>query len=269
MSELRIGLSKDAVEGACLRFTSGEHTCPPGFRLAEHAHCGLWQADWVLSGQMEYAIAGLELVAGGNELMFIPPELRHSLASRTGCSYCALKFEAPIWLRHDRPIHVRLSGDAPLLGLLAAEVFTRRHPPPWPMSYGFFGALLCMMQPIMAGDDQMARTEGDNRILDAQGYAVGHLRERLTVADLAARVHLSPSHFSRRFQTMTGEPPGKWITRRRMLRAVELLEYADVSISDISAEVGFVDLPTFSKAFRRWKGISPSSYRDRQLAKRR
>lgn len=109
------------------------------------------------------------------------------------------------------------------------------------------------------------RTSPSDPIEAAQQFVISHLDEPLTARLLAGMVHLSARHFSRRFRVANGVSPGKWIAQQRLERAAELLQYADLSITAIASEVGFVDLPTFSKAFKRWKQVSPSEYRELYL----
>jgi AraC-like DNA-binding protein len=100
----------------------------------------------------------------------------------------------------------------------------------------------------------------------------GHLRrakdlvdrryaEPLDVAALARHAHVSPSHFSRRFKEAFGETPYQYVLTRRVERAQELLRNTDTSVSDICLEVGFRSLGSFSSAFSRVTGTSPTAYR--------
>jgi AraC family transcriptional regulator len=55
----------------------------------------------------------------------------------------------------------------------------------------------------------------------------------------------------------------RWLTEKRMQRAAQYLRFSDMAIFDIADEAGYGDMPAFSKAFKRWSGISPSDYRNR------
>ncbi len=54
-----------------------------------------------------------------------------------------------------------------------------------------------------------------------------HLDQEVTVEQLAARAHMAPRTFARRFQQETGTTPYRWILRQRVLLAQELLEGTD------------------------------------------
>ena len=83
----------------------------------------------------------------------------------------------------------------------------------------------------------------------------------LDVAALARHAHVSPAHFSRRFKAAFGEPPHRYVLSRRVERAQELLRNTDLPVSEICLEVGFRSLGSFSSAFHRVAGMTPTAYR--------
>ena len=83
----------------------------------------------------------------------------------------------------------------------------------------------------------------------------------LDVAALARVAHASPAHFSRRFKQAYGETPHQYVLTRRVERAQELLRNTDMSVTDICLAVGFQSLGSFSSAFHRVAGRSPTAYR--------
>lgn len=87
------------------------------------------------------------------------------------------------------------------------------------------------------------------------------LHEPWTVVELATRVGLSRSGFAQRFTRAIGEPPLQYLARWRMARAAELLRETDDTITRIAERVGYESVPSFSKAFKRWQGRSPSHHR--------
>jgi AraC-like DNA-binding protein len=83
----------------------------------------------------------------------------------------------------------------------------------------------------------------------------------LDVAALARTAHVSPSHFSRRFKAAFGESPHQYVLSRRVERAQELLRNTELSVTEICPEVGFQSLGSFSAAFHRVTGRTPTAYR--------
>ena len=86
--------------------------------------------------------------------------------------------------------------------------------------------------------------------------------EKLSVADLAAEAGYSLGQFIRAFDAAYGETPGKYLTRRRVERACELLRSVNLTVTEICMVVGFSSLGTFSRRFADIVGRSPSAYRE-------
>ncbi|HET6333205.1 MAG TPA: helix-turn-helix transcriptional regulator [Polyangiales bacterium] len=72
---------------------------------------------------------------------------------------------------------------------------------------------------------------------------------------------LSRSGFAARFTELVGEPPLQYLGRWRMTRAAKLLRDTSEAVSTIAARVGYEGTPSFNKAFKRWRGKSPGTYR--------
>jgi transcriptional regulator GlxA family with amidase domain len=109
---------------------------------------------------------------------------------------------------------------------------------------------------------------GDQADLAAlRAWALSHLHEPVTVADLAGQVHMSPRTFARWFAAHTGTTPHQWLTGQRLILAQELLERTDRGIEQIAAGCGLTPLMLRRHFARRW-GITPTAYRRRfsQLA---
>ena len=87
----------------------------------------------------------------------------------------------------------------------------------------------------------------------------------LDVPALARVAHTSPAHFSREFRATFGETPHRYLQRRRVERAMELLRETERPVTEICFDVGWGSLGTFSRTFRAIVGESPSSYRARFL----
>ena len=51
------------------------------------------------------------------------------------------------------------------------------------------------------------------------------------------------------------------VTRVRQQMAQQLLEQSDQKLEDIARQLGYSNLPNFTRAFRRWTGITPGEYR--------
>jgi AraC family transcriptional regulator of arabinose operon len=101
------------------------------------------------------------------------------------------------------------------------------------------------------------------RINKSVEFMKGHLRERLTIATLAALVNLSRSHYTTLFRRVTGYAPLSYLNYLRMRSAVQLLNTTDWPIKRISEHLGFSDQLYFSRAFSKMHDHSPSEHRRR------
>ncbi|SHK75658.1 helix-turn-helix domain-containing protein [Actinacidiphila paucisporea] len=88
-----------------------------------------------------------------------------------------------------------------------------------------------------------------------------HLDQDVTVDALAARAHMSPRTFARRFQQETGTTPYRWLLGQRVLLARELLEGSDVTVDSVAVRAGFGNAATLRHHFGQWVGTTPHAYR--------
>lgn len=96
---------------------------------------------------------------------------------------------------------------------------------------------------------------------DTLAWAGAHLDEPLRVHDLAARAHMSPRHFARRFRTATGTTPHQWLLGQRLALARRLLESTNRSVEEVATRAGFNTAAALRLHFQRTLAISPAAYR--------
>jgi AraC family transcriptional regulator len=87
-----------------------------------------------------------------------------------------------------------------------------------------------------------------------------------SLAELAADVGLSTFHFARAFKASTGLPPHQQLLALRLEKARELLEMSDLTVTEISAEVGYSDPGYLARLFRKHVGATPAAYRRERQA---
>jgi AraC-like DNA-binding protein len=109
----------------------------------------------------------------------------------------------------------------------------------------------------------LAIEDRNRRMLRARDTIDRAFAEPLDVPALARVAHVSPAHFSRQFRATFGETPHRYLQRRRVERAMELLRETDRPVTDVCLDVGFNSLGTFSRTFRAIVDESPSQYRAR------
>jgi AraC family transcriptional regulator len=100
---------------------------------------------------------------------------------------------------------------------------------------------------------------------EATAYIKGHLSEPIRLATLARLVGLSPYHFCRAFKQSLGLPPHQYHCQRRIDLAKHLLVSTRASVTEIGLTVGYSETSSFTAAFHRTTGMTPTAFR-RSLA---
>jgi AraC family transcriptional regulator len=92
-------------------------------------------------------------------------------------------------------------------------------------------------------------------------YIEERVADDVPLATLAQLARLSPYHFCRSFKRSFGMPPHRYHASRRIERAKQLLADRELSVTAIALDIGFSDTSTFTAAFHRLTGQTPSCYR--------
>jgi transcriptional regulator GlxA family with amidase domain len=104
---------------------------------------------------------------------------------------------------------------------------------------------------------------GDKAVLKAQEWV--HMRDGrgVSLAAMATAAGLEQRTLLRRFASATGMTPIEYCRTVRIARARELLEGGEFSQKEITASLGYKDVATFSRVFRKATGLAPGAYRKR------
>ena len=92
-------------------------------------------------------------------------------------------------------------------------------------------------------------------------YIEDHLAEPIPLATLAGLAGLSSCYFCRAFRQSLGLPPHRYHNHRRMERAKVLLATPEPSVTDIGLTVGYSETSSFTAAFHKTIGLTPTAYR--------
>ena len=99
-------------------------------------------------------------------------------------------------------------------------------------------------------------------IRTAINYMEEHLTDDISAQDVAARVHLSPFFLQRGFSLMTGYGIGEYIRNRRLYQAAVDLKGTEDKVIEIALRYCYDTPESFTKAFSRFHGATPSQVRD-------
>ncbi|WP_409059118.1 AraC family transcriptional regulator [Streptomyces sp. SYP-A7185] len=165
------------------------------------------------------------------------------------------------------PLLVVPSGEdcLPILELIAAEVAADRPGRQYVMDRMLDWMLACTLRDWFdlpeACPPAWYRALGDEVVGPALHALHDEPARPWTVASLAARAQVSRAAFARQFAELVGRPPMAYLTEWRMTLAAELLAEPGATVASVAGQVGYADAFGFSDAFKRTRGISPSSHR--------
>ena len=162
------------------------------------------------------------------------------------------------WLRaHDPP--ARVFPDAPAR---RRQVFVETaelalgQPDGWPW------LLLSRCAEVLGGlyADARADTPGEALIVQVSRLLDAAPAERPTVAQIAARLNLTPRQLLYQFGKAAGEPLALWTRRRRVAAARRLLSQG-LSVTQTAEHLGYANPYHFSRVFKALTGVAPSAVR--------
>jgi AraC family transcriptional regulator len=99
------------------------------------------------------------------------------------------------------------------------------------------------------------------RLNEVKDYIDSCFNEDITLDSLSKIALMSPFHLLRQFRKNYHTTPHQYLTSRRLDRAKDSIVYSNASLTDICFMIGFRDISSFSKLFKRRFGISPKQYR--------
>ncbi|HEX5654014.1 MAG TPA: helix-turn-helix domain-containing protein, partial [Chitinophagaceae bacterium] len=103
----------------------------------------------------------------------------------------------------------------------------------------------------------------DEEILKSQEFIENNYEKKITVEELAAKLHLTRRTFERRFKKCTHCTVIEYLQKVRIEASKKELEAGRKSIDEIVLEVGYSDIQTFRDIFKRVTGTTPMEYRNR------
>ncbi|MEK6796709.1 MAG: AraC family transcriptional regulator [Spirochaetota bacterium] len=251
-----------------------------------HTHRFL-EVQAVVRGSMRYVTADGERTIRRNEVLFVNNQVAHSVrtAGERGSQVLTMcLMPAALGYTDDmldeqglagayrlvRPFFPERVGD-PYTSLTLSDSETRR--------IAFYGMTLVEMymtdRVLGTTDlirfimrslytlycDNVGDTERNAYIFDIIEYLSSHFTERITLADVSARVGLSPNYVSAVFNRVTGKTMMRFINERRMERAKHLLASTTLSVREISALAGYDTVTHFNDVFREITAASPLKFR--------
>lgn len=105
--------------------------------------------------------------------------------------------------------------------------------------------------------------QNNNRISAVVNYILVNLDKPLTVEELAAVAHMSPSNFFRVFKNETGISPVTFVNIERIRKAMDMLRDPDIQVKEVFVQCGFQNRSYFNRMFRKMSSMTPNEYQSR------
>lgn len=109
--------------------------------------------------------------------------------------------------------------------------------------------------------DNQGKTNMVNSVIE---FLMNNLDQTYKSEEIADHFNCSPSYLFNLFKRRTGYSLIHFFNLKKMQKACEYLKYTDLSIKEISFKTGIQDPLYFSRAFKKYFGISPKDYRNEQ-----
>lgn len=205
------------------------------WRPAAHAHA-FCEIVVVVRGRERAVVANSTYICEPGHILFYPPHCIHEERQdgEVGLEFFCVEFEWP-----ERPLHVpHLIHDRQGRVLeLARWLIAEEH-----VAYESKERYLHLAARMLTGELlRLVDSPHQDAVGQVQAFIHEHLREPLTLDDLAACAHLNKFHLARIFRTRTGVTPMEYVRQARLDVALRLLLESDLPLREIAPRVGIAD----------------------------
>ncbi len=233
-------------------------------RSAGFLHRGESTFHWVLlyahQGVLHAVVEGYDLKVNPEQFLLCAPEQFHMLYTREDCSYVTLLFDA-------RELPTSLSGKV-LPGTDILKHLAQELQQPDGFSQDIMLHLLSLAMLQLCRETQNAPAlppvsykRGENDIIRrAQQYISAHIREKLSVTLVAARVDVSPSYMTALFHKHLAISPGDYIRRAKLQESKRLIREGKLNFTEIASALEYSTVHHFSRQFKENFGMTPTEY---------
>ena len=224
-----------------------------------------YEIELILSGEGKYTIDGKCYPIEKNMLFFMTPVNFHKVETDSSevmtLMFMAEACDEDLLFKLSSVFNsnsVRLSDyDRELLGMMMHELNLASEEGDEEYSFYLLNSILGKIRRISNphGKGYMSRVQ------KAMLYIRNNFRSDISLSDVAAAAATSPSYLSGLFFKESGVSFKEYLSGIRYDYAKKLLEYSDMSVTDVCFESGFCDYANFERRFKVRFGISPREYR--------
>ena len=229
--------------------------------LLHDKHIDFNDLTFVHEGQLTYTIDGKTFTVSKGQAMYCPEgKSRYRLKNSEHAVYTSLNFKCTPENTLDLPYHILEADNFDLKFYLTKiiELYNKG---------GKYDKAKCdAFMSLVAYNllENADRPDENKYISDIKTYIGANWNKKLTLDEIAASAHLSPSYSSALFKAHTGSSIIDYIIELRISKACDMLKYSDLLVSEIADSAGFCDIFYFSRMFKKHMGVSPAGYRNRE-----
>lgn len=126
----------------------------------------------------------------------------------------------------------------------------------------YMGYLYLILSSIVDKSPLVKNTSNSTEyVKEAITYIKKNFDQPITISDISANLSLDRKYFSKIFKRELQMSPHEYLINYRLTRACELMRTTNLSIAEIATTVGYDNQFSFSRVFKKYKGVSPSDYR--------
>lgn len=241
-----------------------------------HAHTDILELLYIANGEGRYTVGGREyavhpgnlIVCNANTLHGEAPFQAHTIqtycCALAGVQIAGLPTGALLDARHC-PVFT-LHSDSAQIGRIMPSLYALH------TSDAAANRAVChhlAMSVLLLALRAIQQPDGDTKeelkkealVRQITAYLDQHYTEPLTLEQISAALHISPSHLSHLFKRETGLSPMRYLLHRRIGEAQSLLMETALPIHTIEEQLGFGSSCHFTTAFKKYVGIAPREYR--------
>ena len=237
----------------------------PG-RAMERKNRPAWAILYKYEGETEYECKGRTLISNAEHAVILPAGSSYNWQCREGGHYYTIEFDAAATCEEIFSFPIAGEGEKLLKMLRDAEQRLNLRLPGHRLEE--MRAVYSMLL-LLIGTQKKSYADAGHRqkIAPALDYISKNYDRAVKNDELAALLGISTVYFRKLFLRVTGTSPLAYVHNLRIAKAKRMLESDYDNLAEIAASLGYADIYTFSKAFKKHTGLSPTQYAKKRSEK--
>ncbi len=255
------------IAGVSSLYTLFYHEKEQGFLFPGDAH-PVFELTYVDSGSLHSVIDGQDLLMQQGDILICPPGQWHMQYADIGVAPCfvTITFSLKDW--DYGPLTNRVFSGNPRYSHLLQQMLQEQEAPGInadELLVSLLTQLLILLQRHGTTPAQPSTAlpvgSSENQIIQrAQQYITAHVREKLTVPDIAKGIDVSASYLTALFNKHLQISPGEYLRRIKLQESKQMIREGNMNMTQIAAELQYSTIHHFSRQFKEKFGITPSEY---------